>query len=148
MHSVEQNSEFHLVRRMRDEIAPDFRLFATSALQPGECVLDLKAKTIEIGEGTHPIEAVGGVLFQLGHIRLMKRKEFQEHFGNFPKDISEEVLVRRIVTQGIKADKYAYLWAFKILYLNWDVDLLMSKKIVSQYMWSEEQWKEYYKAAA
>lgn len=145
-HSIEQGHHFHLARRFVKLIAPEFRVFATDQLETDQCVLDLKAKTIEVSEDSSELQAVAGILFQLGHIRLRERKELSEHFGHI-KDIGEARLVSRLVKQGVVADKLASDWAYNVFISNWSVDEKVAKSMVSRYVWKDTDWQSYYTSA-
>ena len=143
MNSLELTGPFHTARRIAKMVAPDFRVFATSALSEGEVVLDLKSKTIEISEHTEQQKAIAAVLFQLGHIRLRSHSDLSEHFGNV-LDINEKRLINKLVRQGLQADGLAAKWASDILCLIFDTTPEQANALVDQFVWTEEEWKSYY----
>lgn len=144
-HSVEHTAHFHMARRIAREIAPGFRVLSTPQLSEGQVVLDLRHRTIEIPEGISPLEAVGAILFQVGHVRLRGRPDLQEHFGN--ADIKdEEVLVGLLSRQGAKADLLAANWAQGVFSSNWNIDSKAAAAIIAKYVWLEDEWREYYAA--
>jgi hypothetical protein len=145
-YSIEQNSQFHLARRMAKVVAPQFRVFSTEQLKPGECVLDLKRRTIEIGEGTAENQAIGAVLFQIGHLRLRNDPELQVHAGNFEgfADQDYKKALQLAIQQGKLADEKAAKWAIERMVSNWNVEAPEAHAIVNSYVWSDSEWVNYY----
>jgi len=147
MASIEQSGTFHLARRIAKTVAPEFRIFATDQLKPGEIVLDLRRKTIEICETCDEMQAVAGVLFQLGHVRLMGRDgtDLEAHFGKISPTADETFLVKDIIKQGIIADKLASEWATSVLSNTWNMDVSAAASLIDEYVWTEADWRSYYR---
>ena len=142
-HSIEMGSHFHKARRLAKIVAPDFRIFATENLDPGQCVLDLRAKTIEIGERTRELQAAAAILFQAGHLRLRTEEGFDEHFGKITI-VSEKRLIKRLREQGQEADMRASDWAIEALSSNWNIDKVQAKSLIDPYVWDDTEWGSYY----
>lgn len=141
--STELTTHFQYARRLARLVAPGYRVFSTDQLRRNECVLDVRRRTIEVGEGTRDFDAVGAVLFQLGHIRLSREKEFADHFGKLTS--TDEVdLLERLCKQGTKADKKASKWALEVMLGNFAVTQERAKSIIESYIWEQEMWREYY----
>jgi hypothetical protein len=132
-----------MVRRIAKVIAPEFRVLARSDFDRTQSCLDLKEKTIEVGESSTEFDMVGAVLFQLGHLRLLSNPEYKDHFGKFSTE-RETVLLKKLSEQGSQADKIAADWAFEIFMANFNVEPERAKAIVYGHVWSEHQWNEYY----
>ena len=143
-HSIEQTANFHLVRRIAKVIAPDFRIFATPQIDQDECILDLKRKTIEVGENTIELRAVAAILFQLGQLKIKKLDKFSEHFGKII-DVPEHRLIRTLAKQGEEVDQLACKWAVTLLMAHWGLEESKALSIVSPYIWTESEWITYYK---
>lgn len=143
-HSIEHSNNFHLARRIAKIIAPDFRVFATENLEPGQAVLDLKRKTVEVGESKDELISVAAILFQVGHLRLKDILEFAEHNGNISTIAGDKRLINKMSKQGVAADQLASEWASQILANVYAVDPYKAQDLVSSYSWSEDEWKTYY----
>jgi hypothetical protein len=141
---LEQSAKLHLARRVLRVVAPEFRLFVNSDLQPGQCVLDLQKRTVEVGENEDELEAVASVLFNTGHLILANNPDFAEHAGDIG-DVNENRLVTRLVSQGIKADQMAVAWAAPVLAKNWNLSELEANELLSSFSWSKNEWLHYYK---
>lgn len=141
--STELTTHFQYARRLARLVAPGYRVFSTDQLKRNECVLDVRRRTIEVGEGTRDFDAVGAVLFLLGHIRLLSEKEFSDHFGKFA-DKNEVTLLQRLTNQGTRADKKASKWALEVMLGNFAVTEERAKSIIESYIWDQEMWREYY----
>lgn len=143
MKSLEHSPKFHLARRIAKIVAPEFRVFATEQLEKNTAVLDLDRKTIEVSERSWEFEAVGGILFQLGHIRQLGDRKLSEHFGKF-KTHDEKKLIKRLIRQGLAADKAAAEWAIEILIANWSIMPERAHAVIESYIWSTDDWQSYY----
>ena len=142
-YSIEMGVNFHKVRRLAKIIAPDFRIFATEALRAEDCVLDMTQKTIEVGEKTSEMKAVAAILFQVGHLRLRNDPKFAEHFGKIQIE-NEKILTKRLIKQGVEADKKASEWAIEALVGAWNLDRAYAQKLVESYVWCQQEWADYY----
>lgn len=143
-YSLEHNTQFHFVKRLVKIIAPEYRVFSSEALEHNHCVLDVRLKTIEIGEGTDIQTAVGAILFQAGHLRLRKDKRFKEHFGSVDSVKDEAVLIQKLVKQGALLDRLAAEWAISIYTANWNLLPAKSRSLIQPFIWSELDWSNYY----
>lgn len=141
--SLEHSTKFHMVRRIGKIISPDFRMLARNDFARQESCLDITRKTIEVSEKATPFDAVGTVLFHLGHLRLRDQKRFAEHFGDF-KASNENELVKRLSRQGAMADRYAAEWAIQMFVDNFNVSPERANAIVSSQAWTESEWEEYF----
>lgn len=144
--SIEQQQDFHQVRRILRAVAPDFRILATSAIKPGEYALDVQRKTIEVGEGTPIMEAVGCSLFSIGHLLLRNDESFSLFFGNGISDWkkSEGELVDELAEQGVSADQAAYLWAVSTIQAYWQLSEDDAKQRIGELRSSKEEWLKYF----
>lgn len=143
--SLEHDTQFHFVKRLVKIVAAEYRVFSTSELEYDQCVLDTKQKTIEIGEGTEITTAVAAILFQAGHLRLIKHNMFKDHFGDIDlKSKDEPELLKRLCIQGSTADQMALEWASTVLSSNWNIKLEKSKGILERFVWNEDEWNKYY----
>jgi len=142
--SLEHFEQFHFVKRLVKIIQPQFRVFSTSNIEHNQCVLDLRLKTIEIGEGTDILTAVGAILFQAGHLRLRKDKRFKEHFGSMDGVKDEALLISKLSAQGYLADKLALEWAISVMSSNWNLHPSKTRPIIQVLVWSESDWNNYY----
>jgi hypothetical protein len=144
MNSLEHNTAFHFVKRLVKIVAPEYRVFSSEALERNQCVLDLRLKTIEIGEGTEVLTAVGAILFQAGHLRLRKDSRFKEHFGNIDHLKDEAITIQKLARQGYMADKSSLNWAITVMSSNWNLHPSKSRTIIQQFTWTEKEWSDYY----
>lgn len=142
--SLEHNTQFHFVKRLVKIIAPEFRVFSSEALEKEQCVLDVRLKTIEIGEGTDIKTAVGAILFQTGQLRLRKDKRFREYFGSFENVKDEAILIQKLARQGALIDKLALEWAITIYSSNWHIVPAKTRTYIQPFIWSEKEWEIYY----
>jgi hypothetical protein len=139
-------NDFHVVRRIVRALAPDYRLLASHEISPGESVLDVTKKTIEVGETRESLEAIPSLLFQVGHLLLRKDPVFGLLFGD---DISswrdtEEDLIEELADLGVKADKSAVRWATSIFQSYWSLPYAQASELIGQYAWTRSEWKEYF----
>lgn len=145
--SIEQQQDFHVVRRILRVIAPDFRLLASADLDPGISVIDVQRHTIEVGETTEIMQAVGSMLFQIGHLMLRhNHPDFDIFFGRDLEQYEgrEDELVDKLSGLGVDADRFAYRWATEIFKAYWPIQEKKADEIVGQYCWNRDQWKEYW----
>lgn len=142
--SIEYTNSFQLVKRIAKVVAPEFRVFATSQLQPEEFAVDLKRRTIEVGEGTGEQKAITSILFQLGHVILSTQPDFKEHSGQISPDINEARLINKLVREGHEADQFASNWASSVLVSTFGIDLVEARKMTDNLVWSEDEWRSYY----
>lgn len=143
-HSIEHSNNFHLARRIAKVIAPEFRVFATENLEPGQAVLDLKYKTVEVGESKNEISTVAAILFQVGHLRLKDVPELAEHAGNITNCSGDKRLINKLSKQGATADELAAEWAIEVLCGVYAVEAKSARDLISSYTWDEDEWKSYY----
>lgn len=141
--SIEHSTKFHMARRISKTVAPEFRILARSDFSRQESCLDLEEKTIEVSESAPPFEAVGAILFHLGHLRLREDKRFANHFGSFTTQ-SEKELIKKLVREGVMADHLAVEWALEVFLNNFGVSPERAKAILTSQMWSEVDWEAYY----
>ena len=145
--SIEQQQDFHVVRRLLKVIAPDFRLLASEAVEPGDSVIDVKRRTIEVGENTEIFQAVGSLLFQMGHLMLRhNHPDFDIFFGqDLDKWIGrEDDLIEKLSGLGVEADRFASRWAKTVFIAYWPIDEMKVDEIIDQYTMNRDQWKEYW----
>ena len=142
-YSVEHSHNFHMARRIVKVIAPDYRVFATEDLEPGNSVLDLSKKTIEVPDFQDEVQTVALILFQAGHLRLKDLPGFEEHFGNI-EDIGSKRLVSRLAKQGAAADRLAADWAIEVLVGVFNVSNVHANDILNGQVWDEDEWREYF----
>lgn len=145
--SIEQQQDFHVVRRLLRVIAPDFRLLASSELSPGDSVIDVRRRTIEVGETTEIMQAVGSLLFQIGHLMLRhNHPDFDIFFGRGLEKYRgrEDELIDKLSGLGVSADRFAYRWATEIFKSYWPVQENKADEIINRYCWNREQWREYW----
>lgn len=148
MATLEHSNRFHMAKRIIRLIAPDFHLFSTKEIPAGSSALDLRKKTIEVGETSDEILAVACVMFQLGHLRLRDRSKFKEHSGNFKEELEDrKTLLDKLSKQGADADKLAAQWATKALQRVWYVPEGKSEDILESMIWSKSEWLNYYQSA-
>lgn len=144
MSSLEHNNQFHFVKRLVKIIAPEYRVFSSENIEHDQCALDVKLKTIEIGEGTDIFKAVGAILFQAGHLRLRWDVRFKEHFGILENAKDETTLISKLSAQGALADKLALEWASTVFSSNWNITSLKAREFIHPYVWSEDEWTQFY----
>lgn len=144
--SVEQTNDFHIVRRIVRMIAPDYRLFASSRVPEHACVLDIRQKTIEVGESNDVFQAISALLFQLGHLRLRNEPRYALFFGDGIREWqdSPEALVEKLARQGSKIDHAAVGWASSIFRSYWPDRPDITDTLMNLYVWNPEQWREYF----
>ena len=144
-YSVEHSSNFHTARRIVKIVAPDFRVFATEDLSPGQSVLDLKKKTIEVPDFQNENQTVALILFQSGHLRLkdVDYAGFKEHFGEI-LDIGDARLLARLARQGAGADRFAADWAISVLKNAFSIEEPEAEALIEPQVWDESKWREYY----
>jgi hypothetical protein len=148
--SLEHSKHFHLARRIARIVAPDFRVFTTEAIKEKEYVLDLKSKTIEIGEKTRDFEAVGAILFCVGQLRIKKSGQYPEHFGNLSLISSQDeaLIIGILSAQGEKVDRLASAWALEVFVSNWNVSVERAASIFESLTWNASEWDEFYRTDA
>jgi hypothetical protein len=145
--SIEQRQDFHVVRRLLKVIAPDFRLLASTALAPGDSVVDVRRRTIEVGESTEIMQAVGSLLFQIGHLILHNtHPDFGIFFGRGLDQYEgkEDELVDKLSELGVEADRFASFWAKEIFKSYWPIKEEKVDEIIDDYCMDREQWKKYW----
>jgi hypothetical protein len=143
--SIEQTNDFHVCRRLARILAPEFRLFASAKVPEHSCVIDLKRKTIEVGESQDIFAAIPALLFQLGHLRLKDQAEYALFNGQgvMEWEGSTEALIEKISRQGVKADAEAMTWAASIFRSYWPSRDDITETLRS-YMQTRAQWREYF----
>ena len=133
--SLEHNTQFHFVKRIVKIVSPEYRVFSSVDIEHNNCLLDIKRKTIEIGEGTDITIAIGAILFQVGHLKLIKDKRFSEHFGLFEtRDSSlkyETFLIEKLARQGALADTLSLNWAASVYSNNWHIHPSKAKQLTA-----------------
>lgn len=147
--SIEQRQDFHVVRRLLKVIAPEYRLLASSELSPGDSVIDVKRRTIEVGESTDIMQAVGSLLFQIGHLILRRtHPDFDIFFGHGLEQYKdrEDELIDKLSGLGVQADRFASFWAKEIFKAYWPIKEDRADEIIDDYCWNRDQWKEYWAA--
>lgn len=147
--SIEQFQHFHQVRRILKAVAPEYRLIADTNLEPGQTVLDVRThyKTLAIGEETEIMTAVATLLFQVGHLLLLKDPAFALLFGQNMHDwtATEIELVDHLADLGCRADLAAGKWAVHILQSYWPVKSPdAATRLIDPLLWSREEWVEYF----
>jgi hypothetical protein len=144
--SIEQLPAFHMVRRILKAVAPDFRLLANPQLEPGVSALDVSQKTVEISEDTEIFQAVAALLFQIGHLVLLKDQKYDLLFGRgFSSWVgSEGALVDRLSDLGVDADIFASNWALMVLISYWPLSDKKAKQLLSPYAWHKKDWTQYF----
>lgn len=147
--SVEQMNEFHVVRRILRALAPEYRLLASNNIQPGESVLDVTQKTIEVGETQDTFQAVSSLLFQIGHLMLKSNPEFGLLFGKGIREYpgNPDELIFQLASLGTRADVAAMAWASKIFESYWPLRHERIQSLLAQHVWGHEEWQEYFSAA-
>jgi|GEM_PF-4009843 len=144
--SIEQLQDFHQIRRILRAVAPEFRTLATNNLPSGEYALDLKKKTIEIGEGTPIKEAVNLMLFSVGHVLLTSDDKYDLFHG---KGIaqwtgSEQDLVENLSELGESADGIAAKWAIDTLQAYWQQTEEQAKAEIDPLRMNKREWQSYF----
>lgn len=144
--SVEQTNDFHVVRRILRTLAPEYRILARRDLEAGSSVLDVKRRTVEVGETPDVMQAVSSLLFQIGHLRLSQDAQYDLFFG---KGLSRwkgpiDVLIDRLARLGARADRLASQWASSIFQSYWAIDPKISDDTMHQHTWRYGEWKEYF----
>jgi hypothetical protein len=122
MRSVEQAQEFQFARRIAALVAPGWRLLATPVLKPDQLAIDLRKRTIELGEDSKKENLLAGAMFAVGYVRLHNRTRFAELFGRGLEKYSDnqsDDLVAKLAKQGSLADRYASKWANSALVAFW-----------------------------
>lgn len=135
-----------MVRRILRVIAPEYRIMANSGLEAYQSALDLKKKTVEVGENTPIFDGVAILLFQIGHLILADRPEFGYFFGkNIAKwKYSEKTLVNKIIALGMMADQIAFEWASEVMAQYWPMALNETQQLVQRNIWTKDEWTQYF----
>lgn len=68
--SIEQTSEFIILRRILRVVSPEFTILTRSDMAPGTSLLDPDRKMITVSEHTDLQQAIATSLFQIGKIRF------------------------------------------------------------------------------
>lgn len=142
MSSIEQYSDFHVVRRILSSVEPTFRLVANPSLIKGGVALDCRKKTIEVGEGSDMKIALAAMLFSIGHLFLKRAGRYNYLFGeglSFYKGDDSD-LIEKLISDGVEADKLAMSWASQALQLFWGMTREEALDLVSRYVWDELLW--------
>jgi hypothetical protein len=143
LRSVEQCQEFQVARRVASLVAPGWRLLATPFLQSEEIAIDIRKKTIEIGEDTTKEYLLAGAMFAIGHVKLQNKSRFAEFFGNGLEHYSDDnKLISKLASQGVLADKQAIEWASTSLAAFWP-DLNCSGALY-KYGLRRKEWIRYF----
>jgi hypothetical protein len=144
--SIEQTNDFHLVRRLARIIAPDFRLFATARVPDYACVLDLKKKTIEVGESDDIFRVIPALLFQLGHLKQKDDPRYALFNGNGVSEWpgSMDALVEKMSRQGVKADFEAAKWASSVFRSYWPDREDIEADLFDRYVSKLSEWRQYF----
>lgn len=143
--SIEQHQDFHQVRRILKVVAPGFRILANEGLEENQAVCDVYNKTIEVGEKTEITQAVGALLFQIGHLLLRHHPDYSLFFGQGLSQYKEKEkeLIEKLSELGVKADQSASRWANEIFQAYWPAKDC-GPQLIDRYKWSKQEWKEYF----
>lgn len=144
--SIEQSNDFHVVRRLCKALAPEYRLLANIELKPGESVLDVRRKTVEVAENDDLHEALATLFFQIGHIILVPEPTLGLFFGKGLGRYqgTDEMLINDLAKQGARADRIASEWAARVFPSYFHIDQEAAKKYIDALRWDETQWRDYF----
>ena len=144
--SIEQLQDFHQIRRILWVVAPEYVVLANEALHPGEIVLDVGTKHLEVGEGTDINEAVAALLFQIGHLKLRNLPECGLFFGHGVRGwVGHEVkLINRLAHIGQKVDAFAADWAKKSFRAFFPDRESGVDNLIDSYVWKKAEWRKYF----
>lgn len=144
--SIEQYQDFHQVRRLLKVIAPEFDIFATPEIPVGSVCYDLRKKSLEIGEGTEMMQAVGALLHSIGHLILRYHPDYGLFFGRGLRDWegTDEELITLLSTLGERADQFSRGWATQVFKAYWQQHEDQADAIIDRYCMGHDEWHSYW----
>jgi len=146
--SLEQLQSVHQVRRILKAAFPEFRIIAVDSLGAGFCCLDLKKKTIEISEETPEPQAIAALLFNVGHLHVMKNhRKWRLFYGSkeiFNWKNRESKLVKKMSRLGVLTDRAACEWAIEAYLAGWTIADDLADSLVGRYSWNYNAWLHFF----
>ena len=131
--SIERSIQFHLVRRILKTVAPDYRILANPGLEPGFSALDLRKKTVEIGEESIPHDSVSSLLFQIGHAIYHNR---------YGVDVSGSK--EKLARLNSEIDQFASSWAIHVLFSYFHFKIDDARNTIGELVWDYDDWILYF----
>jgi hypothetical protein len=134
--SLEQQSEFVIIRRILRAVCPEYVIYTKSGILPGTSVLDNERKTIVISDDTDVPVAIAAALFQIGKLRIrLKIPGGDQHSEEFLRDMARALH---------RHDKSAAAWAFTSYLAFWpSSDPESIQKILKSYIVSSFDWFQF-----
>ena len=145
--NIEESADFHHIRRILKNIAPQFRIITKDDLCPDEFVLDVQKKTIEISDlSDASLDTVTKVLFHMAHLRLKDDFKYSLFFGKGFDSWKghEEDLIDMLAELGAEVDSKSAKWASSALQLFWGATEEQIEKLIAKYQWNKTEWFDYF----